>query len=903
MSRVAFKVLRGFVPVAASVSVLLLSSVSHQAMAACSPAPTSGSDTIVCDNTTSPALNTDDGNDTVTINATNDTHFLSNGAATRPYSITTGLGNDTLIIHGGTFDSNVIGNGGNDTITVYGGIFLGNVAGDGRPGSGAGNELGSTVTGNDTITFYGGSVLNGEIQGGNGDDIIRLYGGTFAKVEGNASTTARGDKIFLDGASLGEWEATNTGAGQQELYLRSGSFGSVEGGDDDDDDGGAPAGVNNLANLAERLIIDPINTEQANPVKLEISKGFNLLGGDDRLIFKGANNASEDGNFEFEGNITFEGGDGIDQVTVEDESNVVLGTVTGFENVVVEEESKLRLTGANYTFGSTTTGEIEVEGNGDDDGPSEIQFSAPDDVTLTVGKIELGAPDEEAQPNRLAALPSYYDSFATGGIFRVGASVAGAGGDDDDDDAPVDDDDDGEGEEGGPAGPTNLIINTQTFENHGTITMMNGVVGDSLTINGAYDAASSVALDTELGDSSSPTDKLVLNGAISGVTTLYINNVGGQGAFTGQGATDGIAVVEGSAIPGDAFELAVNNQTGEREVLAGPFAYRLAVTDDAALLQSDILDQVPAYSSAASVGQRHIAAGLDTLYKRLGEIRQGQNTGSNSNGLLWVRGNYADVDVDVTDGYDFSQRTSGVLAGGNLVLSNEGGTHFAAGVFGGYGNSDANVRATIFGEASTSSVEVEGYSAGGYLMYYETGRTPGTGLYIDGVLKADFFDVDMAAASRGVRGASDGDALTASGEIGYGFAIGGGLVVQPQAQLAYSDLSLTSFKDQYDLNVSYGVNESLIGRGGLQVQANLPTGNGGMISPYAIFNVYSEFEGNNKADVSGTTFASDVGGTWYSAGGGVTAKLGNAVSLYGSGEYDFGDVEGWQGSGGVKMNW
>lgn len=55
--------------------------------------------------------------------------------------------------------------------------------------------------------------------------------------------------------------------------------------------------------------------------------------------------------------------------------------------------------------------------------------------------------------------------------------------------------------------------------------------------------------------------------------------------------------------------------------------------------------------------------------------------------------------------------------------------------------------------------------------------------------------------------------------------------------------------------------------------------------------------------MAGTEFVSDVGGTWYSAGGGVTAQLANAVSLYGSGEYHFGDVEGWQGTGGLKLNW
>jgi autotransporter family porin len=131
------------------------------------------------------------------------------------------------------------------------------------------------------------------------------------------------------------------------------------------------------------------------------------------------------------------------------------------------------------------------------------------------------------------------------------------------------------------------------------------------------------------------------------------------------------------------------------------------------------------------------------------------------------------------------------------------------------------------------------------------------------------------------------------------------MVIQPQAQLAYTDLSIDSFTDAapYGLGVSYGVTESLIGRVGIQLQANLVQPGGGTISPYAIFNVLSEFEGDNQSTVAGTDFKSDVSGTWYSAGGGVTAQLANNLNLYGSGEYSFGDVEGWQGTGGVKLNW
>ena len=188
----------------------------------------------------------------------------------------------------------------------------------------------------------------------------------------------------------------------------------------------------------------------------------------------------------------------------------------------------------------------------------------------------------------------------------------------------------------------------------------------------------------------------------------------------------------------DAFKLAVNSDTGREEVLAGPFSYRLRVTEEAALLQSDILDQVPAYVTAPSVGQRLVSGGLDTLYKRLGEIRQGNNSGATSaNGLFWVRGNYSDVDVDPSEGFGFEQRSRSVLFGGGTTLASDGPARLDVGIFGGYGSADADVGATIFGAHSTSSVDVDGWTGGGYLTYYELGR-PGTGLYIDGVLQGRF---------------------------------------------------------------------------------------------------------------------------------------------------------------------
>jgi autotransporter family porin len=78
----------------------------------------------------------------------------------------------------------------------------------------------------------------------------------------------------------------------------------------------------------------------------------------------------------------------------------------------------------------------------------------------------------------------------------------------------------------------------------GVIDLRNGVAGESLTIHGNYAASGNawLRLDTVLGDSSSQSDKLIINnGTVSGSTQVAVSNAGGLGAQT---TGDGIPIVE-----------------------------------------------------------------------------------------------------------------------------------------------------------------------------------------------------------------------------------------------------------------------------------------------------------------------------------------------------------------------
>jgi fibronectin-binding autotransporter adhesin len=299
----------------------------------------------------------------------------------------------------------------------------------------------------------------------------------------------------------------------------------------------------------------------------------------------------------------------------------------------------------------------------------------------------------------------------------------------------------------------------------------------------------------------------------------------------------------------------------------------------------------------------HVLAEFGTLYQRMGEIRNAA-TASQPYPLrpeIWVRGTFSQKDVTAASGWDFDYDNDNVLfgldPGGFFGLES-----VRVGVFAGYGNTDATVKATSFGRTANSAVDVNGWTEGIYVTYFNV-QQPGVGFYFDGIVKANQLDLSIRPWSRPVNATPDADAFSGSAEIGYGFAFGNGWSLMPQGQLIGIEVTENSFTDAYGVNVSVGDSTSIIGRLGLQIQDSIPTASGGVIAPYAIVNVYSNFEGDTVSYVNGTRLASDIGVTWGTIGGGLTASLGSVFDAYASADYSFGDVEGWNGTVGLRAHW
>jgi outer membrane autotransporter protein len=448
--------------------------------------------------------------------------------------------------------------------------------------------------------------------------------------------------------------------------------------------------------------------------------------------------------------------------------------------------------------------------------------------------------------------------------------------------------------------------------------------GDVLTINGNYVAGSDVIVDAYVFKTGSASDTLVINGNVGGITTVWVNNtnVTGKGALTGRNPTDGILLVDvnnNTQTPGDVSgKFVLGNTSGWNwadpvhfpihEMQVGAFVYTLQQggTDGKDFyLQSQLLDQVPGYTAGATAIQQHWYAELGTLYQRLGELRHGDVPPRDASKLeFWMRGVGEKNSISPAQGFDFDQRTYGFMIGGDYLWRNSIGrnSRLHVGGFFGYGRTKVD---NISGTSGDATVKTNGWTVGGYATYFDTSRK-GEGLYADAVLKVNFLNTDYSSSTRHTSAKNNDFAWGGSLEAGYGWGLGNGFIVQPQGQLTYMQVAGDKFDESstpgIPLTIDRAAADSLRGRLGLQIQKTFTDGTT-QFSPYLIGNVIHEFLGNNKTTVGGAAFRSDMGGTWYNVGGGLTADFGR-VGLYGHVEYTFGgNVEGIGGGLGLKYRW
>lgn len=456
-----------------------------------------------------------------------------------------------------------------------------------------------------------------------------------------------------------------------------------------------------------------------------------------------------------------------------------------------------------------------------------------------------------------------------------------------------------------------------------------GAAGTTLTVQGNYNGqGGTLVFNTVLGDDSSRTDRLVVNGQATGTTTVRVNNAGGNGAQTQQG----IKLIDVQGASSGTFALQGDYVfQGDQAVVAGAYAYRLyqGSTDSADgdwYLRSALNDGsaptdptnplyqpgVPLYESYAGLLRQMTTLG--TLLQRTGDrawggaapAQGGMDAGEGQGAWLRVHGNDQTFKPDYsTSGtrYDLNQWTTEAGVDGTVAENGDG--RWVAGATLQYGRYQAHVD-SAFGQGRLKG---DSYGLGGSLTWYAS-----NGLYVDGQMRWTRLDTDLQSTTlaRLMERGNQADTYAASVELGQRIALNHAWSIIPQAQLSYGRSHFDAFDDAFGARVSQHGQDGSSARLGVAFDyASTRSGTHGAVATrvYTLLNLYQDMGGRSSVQVAGTTLATQNPRFWGGLGVGAARDWAQGrYSLFGevqasTGLEDFGDSHSVNGTLGFRMRW
>ena len=377
----------------------------------------------------------------------------------------------------------------------------------------------------------------------------------------------------------------------------------------------------------------------------------------------------------------------------------------------------------------------------------------------------------------------------------------------------------------------------EAFNNTGLVDLRDGATGDVLTLTGTTftgGANSQLGLDVSLATGTS--DRLVI-GTAAGTTSLLLADA--SAGTTPTLNLGGILLVDATTATAGNFQLSGPTDFGFTElvlVFDAPTSNFLLVTaPDTEVFEIGRL-------SAAVTNTWNQSA--DAWSARMTELRDVSWSGlqrrddgfemwaqayGGTEGQDQVRTFTAGATTSTAD-LSYDQDFQGFQLGGD-VQATMGGVTTVFGLTTGIGQSDMEL-------ASGNGIDIQGANVGAYF-----GATAG-GFFLNGLVKADRFEVTVNALSAFVRAQADGSSYGAKGEVGYRMNLGG-FFVEPVATLAYSDADID------DLTVPGGTftfddQESLRGEAGIRMGGDFGMANGTRYQPFIGVFAVEEFEGQSS---------------------------------------------------------
>lgn len=377
-------------------------------------------------------------------------------------------------------------------------------------------------------------------------------------------------------------------------------------------------------------------------------------------------------------------------------------------------------------------------------------------------------------------------------------------------------------------------------------------------------------------------DFLNVNGEASGFHHVNIANTGAEVVPSEFDALRIIHTESGNAV----FEL-VGDRT---RVDLGAYSYALEQQGTDWFIVGSGKTISPSTQSALalfSAGPTIWNSELSTLRSRMGEVRGREEGGG------WLRsyGNRFNASLDA--GVKYRQKQQGLSFGADAPVPVSDG-HLLVGVMGGYSQSDLDM------DRGTSG-EVDSYYLGAYGTWLSE-----EGYYLDGVVKVNkFHNQSKVAMSDGEKAKGDYNNMAVGGSLEFGkhVKLPDDYFVEPFAQLSSVWVDGNRYTLDNGLQAKTSQTQSVLGKVGATVGRQFALKDGGVVQPYVRVAGAHEFSRSNDVSVNGQRFDSDVFGSRFELGTGVSVSLSERLQVHADFDYMKGEhvEQPWGANVGVRL--
>ena len=391
--------------------------------------------------------------------------------------------------------------------------------------------------------------------------------------------------------------------------------------------------------------------------------------------------------------------------------------------------------------------------------------------------------------------------------------------------------------------------------NTGTVALGNTSTFNTLTVDSFDGSGGTLLFNTQLGDDSSATDKLVITGDANGQANVRVLNAGGAGAKTDRGielidiggASNAQFDLVGRAVGGQYEYFLVKDANGNWYLRSQTGAGPDPCVVDPTLPECTPIDPVDPVDPPPPVLRPEAGAylanqfALDQMLRHTWRDRQGGSTAATDGVRGWARVDATQSKLSaVDDQLDLRVDRSRLQLGADVGVFDNG-------------RGRVGVMGTIAQSSATSRSDLTGYSA--------RGKVEGGALGVYGNWANDAMYVDASVQRGQFRNRVQGEGLAeerynsdiwqSSLEAGYRFNIGQigstALSLQPELQLVYTDAKTDVHTEANGTVVRAAGNSGLSGRAGLRLQGASRSAVGASVRPYLAANWYRDGAGNGIA--------------------------------------------------------